>query len=262
LRPKSHDTEETAMTSQDSFAPGSTADYLTDASRAKVFFGHQSVGMNLLDGVSAVYAAHGLAAPVIAQDRAPAGGDGGFIDHAFIGENEKPQLKIADFDAKMRAGTGGQVDVALMKFCYVDVTDGTDADALFARYASTIAALERDFPRVAFVHVTVPLTTQQARLSQLKSRLTGNTRFGPAENAARERINALIRQEYAGAHLFDLAEVESTAPDGSRVAGASRGHPYYHLYPGYASDSGHLNRAGSRIAATAWLRAVAQAAPK
>jgi hypothetical protein len=250
------------MTSQDSVAQGSTADDLIRASRARVFFGHQSVGMNLLDGVRAVYAAHGLAAPEITQGRGQASGDSGFIEHAFIGENEKPQLKIVEFDAKLRAGVGGQVDVALMKFCYIDITNDTDTGALFARYRDTLAALERDFPQVVFVHVTVPLMTQQARLSQLKSRLTGNTRFGPAENAARERINALIRREYAGAHLFDLAEVESTAPDGSRTSGTYRGQPYYYLYPGYTSDSGHLNDTGSRIAATAWLHAVAQAAPE
>ena len=102
--------------------------------------------------------------------RAP---DGGFIGHAFIGENEKPLLKIEDFDAKMRSGIGEQVDVAMMKLCYVDITSDTDVDALFATYRETIAALERDFPKVTFVHVTVPLMTEQGLLSKLKSRLTG-----------------------------------------------------------------------------------------
>ena len=200
-----------------------------------------------------------------ADDRAgryPAGQDGGFVDHAFIGENEKPLLKIQDFDAKMRSGIGQQVDVAMMKLCYVDITSDTDVGALFATYRETIAALERDFPKVTFVHVTVPLMTEQGLLSKLKSRLTGSSRYGPAENAARERLNALIRREYAGGHLFDLAAVESTAPDGSRAIGTYQGQQYYRLYDGYASDSGHLNGEGARVAATAWLKAIAQASPK
>jgi len=250
------------MTSRGTAASDITADDLAKVSRTKVFFGHQSVGMNVLDGVRGVYGARGMAAPTIGQGGTQPGKDGGFVDHAFIGENEKPLLKVQDFDAKMRSGIGPRVDVAMMKLCYVDITSKTDIGALLAMYRETIAALERDFPKVTFVHVTVPLMTEQGQLSKLKSRLTGNSRYGPAENAARERLNALIRPEYAGKQLFDLAAVESTAPDGSRAVGTYQGQRYYRLYDGYASDSGHLNGEGARVAATTWLKAIAQASPK
>ena len=174
-------------------------------------------------------------------------------------QNEKPLVKIGDFNAKLRSGIGEQADVAMMKLCYVDIMSDTDADALLTRYRETIAALERDFPKATFVHVTVPLMTEQGSLSKLKSLLTGSGRFGPAENAARERLNALIRRDYAGGHLYDLAAIESTAPDGSRATGTYQGQPYYRLYDGYASDSGHLNGEGARVAASGWLQAVAQA---
>jgi hypothetical protein len=110
------------------------------------------------------------------------------------------------------------------------------------------------------VHVTVPLTTEQGSLARLRSRLTGNDRFGPAENVQRERLNVLIRAEYAGDRLFDLAAVESTRPDGSRVAGRHEGADYFALHDGYAADLGHLNPSGAEIAARAWLDAVARAA--
>ena len=250
------------MTSQGSVASGITADDLAKVSRTKVFFGHMSVGMNVLDGVPGVCTAHGMAAPPIEQRGTRPDENGGFVSHAFIGENEKPMVKIQDFDAKMRSGIGQQVDVAMMKLCYVDVTSDVDVEALFAMYCDIIAALERDFPKVAFVHVTVPLTTEQGQLSKLKARLTGSSRYGPAENASRERLNALIRREYAGGHLFDLAAVESTAPNGSRAVGTYRGQQYYRLYDGYASDYGHLNGEGGRVAATAWLKAIARACPR
>jgi hypothetical protein len=221
-------------------------DELTTAARTRVFFGHQSVGMNVLDAVPAVFAAHNMAAPLVEEGSTGPGSGGGFVTHAFIGENEKPLLKIDDFDAKLRSGIGKQVDVAMMKFCWVDVTRGTDENALFARYRETLSALERDFPSVSFVKVTVPLTTRQG---------------GPeADNVVREQLNALIRQEYTGHHLFDLALVESTAPDGRRVSGMYQGKEFFALYAGYAADQGHLNSTGARRAASAWLQAVAEAA--
>lgn len=233
-------------------------DELASVSSGKVFFGHQSVGMNILDAVPGVYAVRGLRSPPIEFGDSCPEQDGGFIRHAFIGQNERPQLKIQDFDAKMRSGIGERVDVALMKFCYVDITADTDTDALFADYRETLDFLRRDFPEVAFIHVTVPLMVRRGRLPELKSRLTGNTRYGVAENAARERLNALIRREYRSRDVFDLAAIESTGPDGGRAVGMYRGQRCYHLHDDYASDPGHLNVEGARIAAEGWLRSIAR----
>ena len=254
--------KERSMTSQREEAGASaiTVGDLAKVSRTKVFFGHQSVGMNILEGVSGVYAAHGMTAPPIGEGAVP-DRQGGFIDHAFIGENGKPLLKIQDFAAKLRAGLAGQVDVAMMKLCYVDITSGTDVRAVFDAYRNTMAALQREFPRVTFIYVTVPLTTEPGLLSKVKSLLTGSG-GSAADNAARQRINALVRHEYAGDHLFDLAAAESTAPDGGRVAGSYDGQRYYALYDGYASDPGHLNAEGARVVAAAWLTAIAQASPR
>lgn len=212
---------------------------------ARVFFGHQSVGQDVLDGVRRL-ADRGEPVPVI-QD-------------ACIGANEDPLLKIEDFDARLRGGVGEQVDVAMMKLCYIDVTARTDIGALFEAYRTTLSDLERDYPEVTLVHVTVPLTAERSGLSRLRARVTGNDRYGPDENAARERLNALIRAEYADGHLFDLAAVESTRPDGTRVAGRHDGSDYYALYDGYAADLGHLDAAGAEVAAAAWLATVARAA--
>jgi hypothetical protein len=258
--------KETPMPIQGNVASAITTQDLTAVARTRVFFGHRSVGMNMLDAVSGIYADHGVSAPPIEQGRAEAAPNGGFIAHQFIGENTKPLLKIEDFDRTMRDGMGRQVDVALMKFCSLDITTSTDVDALFARYRDTMAALERDFPHVTFIHVTVPLTTDQGFISKLKTRLKtfvgGSDRFGQAENVARERLNALIRREYGGRHLFDLAAVQSTKPDGTRVSGHYDNQGYFALYNGYAADICHLNPVGSKIAATAFLEAIAQASRK
>jgi hypothetical protein len=236
----------TSMASGSGVVSDISAADLAKVARTRVFFGHQSVGMNVLGGIPAVYAEHGVRAPSVEARRDASGLGSGFIVHTGIGQNQNPLLKIEDFDSTIRGGLGSQIDVAMMKLCYIDVSSGTDIDTLFSTYQRTMTALERDFPRVTFVKVTVPLTTDPST----------------ADNAMRERLNELIRKEYRGDHLFDLATAESTTPDGSQVVGTYEGKQSFALYGGYASDNGHLNAEGSRRAATAFLRAVAEASSR
>ena len=260
--------KEKSISTQSNVASAITTANLTAVARTRVFFGYQSVGMNVLDAVPGVYADHAVSAPPIEQGRAEPGPDGGFIAYKSIDEGvtDAGKTALGDFDRAMRAGMGRQVDVALMKFCSVDITTSTDVDALFARYRDTMGALERDFPNVTFIHMTVPLYTEQGLFGKLKTRLKtllGRSDMnGQPANVARERLNALIRSEYASRHLFDLAAIESTKPDGMRVSGRYDNQGYFALYDGYASDQIHLNAVGSKIAATAFLDAIAQASRK
>ncbi len=245
------------------------SDTLATVSRTRVFFGHQSVGANIIGGVPAVYSAAGRQAPQIlplsASTTLPSGA-AGWLGEAAIGQNGDPMGKIADFDSRIRGGLGTQADVAFMKLCYIDFTAATDVDAVFARYRDTMAALERDYPNVTFLHVTTPLTTEPGLKSQLKSKvkslLGSSSSPGAADNAARERYNAQMRETYGGDHLFDLARWESTAPDGSRVQGEYDGQRYYALYSGYAADSGHPNPEASAMLASRLLDVIAQASKK
>ena len=260
--------KENSIPIQGNVASAITTADLTAVARTRVFFGHFNVGMSVLDAIPGVYADHGVSAPPIEQGRAEPGPNGGFIAHKFIDEHviDAGKLALEDFDRTMRGGMGRQVDVALMNFCWGDIWSDTDVDALFARYRDTMAALERDFPNVTFIHVTVPLTTEPGLFTELKTRLKTlldrrDVRGEPA-NVARERLNALIRGEYAGRHLFDLAAIESTKPDSTRVSGRYDDRGYFALYDGYASDMADLNAVGSKIAATGFLEAIAQASRK
>lgn len=220
----------TALTSQD----------LAAVAGIKTFFGHQSVGGNILKGVPLVYSDFDVKAPQILEEPATLPGAG--ILHAEVGKNRNPLSKISDFAEAVRGGIGRTFDVALMKFCYVDITDDTDVDALFASYRSVMADLQRENPGVVFIHVTAPLTTDS-----------------PADNVKRENYNALVRKQYADSgRLFDLAAIESTRPDGTRVSGSYQGRTYYSLYEGYASDNGHLNAQGAKAAASRMLDVIAQ----
>lgn len=234
---------------------------LTEAAAARVFFGHQSVGANVISGISPAFEAHGMSSPRVLEVGPDAGSvsrlpSGGFFAHSFIGKNGDPESKLKAFDSMLRSGIGDQVDVALMKFCYLDVTSSTDVDALFSDYRTTMASLERDFPDVRFIYVTTPLTTAPGTKSRLKSLLSGGDSPVLADNAARERFNALLRASYGPDRLFDLAAFESTTPDGTRLTGTYDGQAYFTLYDGYATDEGHLNALASQVAASELLALV------
>jgi len=52
--------------------------------------------------------------------------------------------------------------VAILKYCYVDITASTDAAALFSKYDALLRSLRLRFPSITFVAATVPLTTSAA----------------------------------------------------------------------------------------------------
>jgi hypothetical protein len=59
--------KEKSMSIQGNVASAITTADLTAVARTRVFFGHFSVGMNVLNAVPGVYADHGVSAPPIEQ---------------------------------------------------------------------------------------------------------------------------------------------------------------------------------------------------
>ena len=57
--------------------------------------------------------------------------------HDAIGINRDPWSKVNDFCDLMEGELGGMVDIALFKFCYVDLKRKTDIDSLFNHYRIT-----------------------------------------------------------------------------------------------------------------------------
>lgn len=239
--------------------PTATDGQLKEVGGATVLFAHQSVGVNVLDGISAVYQAQGLPAPSITDLSDGAASTGGLM-HVRIGANGDPLGKIAAFDAMIRSGLGDEVDVAMLKLCYADVRAGANIAAVFAAYRDTIASLQRDYPDVTFVAATVPLNVKRDPIATIKGWLGRGDNYGPEHNVLREELNELLREEYAASGLlFDVAATESTTPSGERITGRHGGRTYYALDRAYASDRGHLNESGALVAAHAFLVVVARA---
>jgi hypothetical protein len=225
---------------------GISAQDLADSTRARWFFGHQSVGGNVLKGVDALYKEHdlGKARQVDLTDGGSLPATGGLVAHAHVGRNGHPLEKLADFDEIMRSGVAAQVDAAVLKFCYADVREGrVDIVGLFDEYRRVMTDLERDFPDVMFVYATVPLKEDTA-----------------ADNVLRTQLNAMIRTEFAETgRLWDIAAIESTTPEGEPVGGTHDGRPYQALHAGFTRDGGHLYTPGTEAAAAPLLELVAQA---
>lgn len=223
----------------------------------KIFFGHQSVGKNLIDGLNDIAAKNSAARLNIVETNSLDGKSGPVFAHFSVGSNTKPDSKIASF-AKHMAKGGKDIDVAFFKFCYVDTGMDTDVDGLFQRYQKTMTEMKKQFPDVTFVHVTIPLTSLETGLKGGLKKMLGKP-IGEEVNVVRTRYNNLLRKEYAVLEpLFDLAAVESTAPDGSRLQGQKNGAAYEALCPQYTYDGGHLNELGRKHCALALLQTLAK----
>lgn len=229
----------------------------------RILFGHQSVGENLLDGIRHLSVMAGVPLRVVetatANGVAPA-----TFGHTRVSRNGDPFLKLESFENAFGQHPSG-IDIALVKFCYVDVKGDTDANALFTRYRSSIDRLRANNPGTVFVHVTVPLTRVSDGLKVRAKRLFGRAPEEAMENLRREEYNAQLRRTYGGREpVFDLARIESTTPDGAVATVKWNGSVAPVMVPAYTDDGGHLNSIGRLRAArelVSVLAAVSDGAP-
>jgi hypothetical protein len=235
--------------------PGKGIGALSDAAlaklaQAKIYFGHQSVGNNIMAGVGDLIRQNPRLKLKIEETAAPAGLQNVVFAHGPVGKNENPASKIDDFAAKIRAGVGGSADIAFFKFCYIDIMADRNIDELFAHYQKTMSDLKKSYPKTTFVHVTVPLTIVQTGPKVFIKKMIGRAPGGFEENAKRSEYNRKLRQAYEGKEpVFDLAKIESTYADGSRATFDWQGQTYERMIPEYGSDGRHLNEPGRQLVA-------------
>ena len=190
-----------------------------------IFFGHQSVGANLLNGIHKI-------SPQSMEN----------ITESYIGENRDPLSKIIDFEKNLK--NINNVDIAMMKFCFVDIPNQHTPEQILEYYDAMIQRIQHQYPNIKIIHITVPLTSNPTGLiNQTKTiikKLIGKPTYNPILNKDRNEFNKLIKQKYSKDDIFDLAFIES---NGERYQ--ENGFPA--LFPGYTYDGGHLNEDGSRI---------------
>jgi hypothetical protein len=229
---------------------------LAVVAQKRIFFGHQSVGANILDGLREISASTAGAHLRIISSEDPESLDGSGFFEAPIGNNTDPESKDHAFAKIVQHSFGKGSVIAFYKYCYVDISAKTDIQKMFAHYQQNIDILKAQYPTMRLLHVTVPLTTvESAAKAWLKSLLGRVTER--EVNRRRNEFNTFLKSTYKDDPIFDLAAIESTLPDGSRYSFTLEGQEVYALFPGYTTDGGHLNKDGRHRAAKALIAVLA-----
>lgn len=245
---------EFAGTRSDSIASAS----MSRLAEARIYFGHQSVGRNIVEGLRDLGAAPSGSQLRIVPSRERISTMPALVEFT-IGENGRPESKMKDFAAALHEIDDRAAAIAVFKYCYLDITPETDVEQLFASHRQALREMRVRHPNLTFVHVTAPLTRLETGPRFIVKRLLGKPTTRDA-NAKRNRFNAMLRREYAAEPMFDLATVESTRPDGSRSFFKEGADVVYTLAPELTDDGGHLNAAGRRAAAEEFAAVIGRVA--
>lgn len=223
----------------------------------KIFFGHMSVGLNILDGLkdlqnekpefNNINIIEMNSDPVIEQ----AG-----LYHQKVGYNAIPKGKCDMFESILSTNEiGKKFDIVMLKFCYVDFGKETDVKEIFEYYVRTVNNIKSKFPYLQIVHITVPLAVHSGGIKKSIKNLI----YDDMPNIKRNEFNILLKNEYEGKDpILDLAAVESTYPDGNREFFEHDGDVVYALIPGYTNDGGHLNEVSRYRAANEMIRVLSE----
>lgn len=230
---------------------GFDAATVTTALSKRWVFAHQSVGMQVIQGIQAWCNVYDLPDPVIVDvESSTIPGSGGYLGHWYVGTNGDGFSKTTDFDTTIRGGLHAQADIFVMKFCYADLRPGSGYTPaqLFAAYESVLDGLIADYPSKTFILATETIVMQ--------------TDEDGAANSLRMTFNDLVRAKYgATGRLWDIALALSTDPDGNRIRTGTAPNHVEHLYSGYASpDQEHISGSdmiGRRTAAVPLLQILA-----
>ena len=226
---------------------------LQNLASKKIYFGHQSVGYNIIEGIDDILSIDGSGIKLnIKETRNPDDFDAPVFAHSGIGRNYEPISKIDDFKKLIESGVGNKVDIAFFKFCYVDVNENTNLEEVFKHYTDTFSILEAEYPKVKFAHCTAPLTVIQGGVKAGIKKILGKS--GEEENNRKRGIfNRMLKEKY-GSRVFDLAKAESTYPDGAKAEFSKNNEKFAYLIPEYSDDGGHLNKLGKQRVAEELIR--------
>ena len=234
---------------------------ISDIFMKTIYFGHMSVGNNIIDGMEKILGQKEKKnLPIIRIDDVEEINGPGFY-HSSIGKNGSPISKIKDFEDKIiNQKLGEKIYIAFFKFCYVDIKRETDITKVFEKYVSTIENIQNVYPDLMIIHFTCPLKTHlqfgNLKASKIKRTMKNFARFGvnifkgDQDNIRRNEYNSLIVEKYGDTDfVFDLSKYESMSDDGKLVSFNFKNKKYLCLNDDYTYDGGHLNEMGKSIIA-------------
>jgi len=239
-------------------------EYWAKLAEKKIFFGHQSVGFNIVDGLKDVMEEHDYITLNIVETNDPADFDQPIFAHAKVGKNLDPTSKINAFRDIMNSGVGNKADIAFFKFCYVDVMRDSEPKQIFGQYSGAMNELSRRYSQTTFLHVTVPVCSVSRSAKKVAKSLIKRLIGRPGvleDNVKRWEYNALLNDAYGKEQkLFDMALAETVSLNGFRAYMKKGGQKVFIMLPQYTTDGGHLNEKGRKIVAEQLLIVLAELA--
>jgi lysophospholipase L1-like esterase len=217
--------------------------------RKNIYFGHRSLGENIIEGLKKVNSDHGENNLIINELKDNTTFDGNYFVHSNIGHNGDPQSKFEEFTKIVNYLANKNLDIAMMKLCFVDITRNTDIDYVFKSYVTMIDSIKNKYPDLTIIHFTVPLKSKSSWIDNLKDKIKDRNNNDLQDNLARNRYNERLLSKYSIEDIFDLAGIESTYPNGERESIFVDGKPCYFLIKDYSEDGGHLNVKGKQLVA-------------
>ncbi len=212
-----------------------------------IFFGHQSLGLNIIDGIQELMKGRSGIKLNIVETINPNTFVSGIFAHSKVGQNEKPISKIWRFNKLLRSGIGKRADIAFYKFSYTDINLIPDVNKLFNNYQESCQDLRRRYPKIRFVHITMPLTTIQRGPKAWLKKIACDSNDEFNNNIRRNKFNHLLRDQYEGSEpFFDLARIESKSSNGDLATFFKDGNQYFHLNHNYTNNGSNLNKTGQK----------------
>jgi hypothetical protein len=227
--------------------------YWVKLSEKKIFFGHKSVGYNIIEGIKDIIKERDYIKLNIVETNEPAEFDKPVFAHSQVGKNTEPASKTEGFKNIIDSGVGEKLDIAFFKFCYVDVMQDSDPQKIFENYKTAIEYLKARYPKTKFMHVTVPVRSLPKGLKKTLKESIKLLIGKPGvldDNIKRQNYNTLLNEAYPKTEpVFDLALIESVNPDGLRCYATQKAEKVFFMSPEYTEDGGHLNEKGRKIIA-------------
>ncbi len=231
---------------------------LSSISKQRIYFGHQSVGGNIIQGIQDILSETGFTELKIIKAEEYNPDLESFFAESRIGQNYYPKKKCDSFRSTVEDVFKGNLDIAMMKFCYIDFNPSTDVKDLFEYYKKTIEELKATYPNITFVHITVPLSSKSQWLKSFLKKLLKGGDTNEIENIKRNEFNQLLKEYFKEDPIFDLAESEATYPDSSKEYFEKDGRRYSALIRDYTDDGGHLNSLGRKKVAQDLIKTLAR----
>jgi len=213
-------------------------------SQQKIYFGHQSVGYNMIDGMEMVLKENPNIKLNIKKGKEHDLFKNPVFAHDNNGLNRDPKSKIDTFYNTVEE-ISSSINIAGFKFCYVDIEKGTDVNDLFSYYKKRMKEITLNHPDLTLIHYTIPLKSLQSGPKAFIKKLLSKD-IGIEDNMVRNKFNDLLRKEYQNQNIFDIAKIESTFTDGKRSFMEIEGNKVYTMVPAYTNDGGHLSVTGKK----------------